>query len=155
MHGAGTFKLAPFASASLDDFDMHYRCNVRAPVALTQALLPALIAARGNVVFINSSAVDHARAGISQYAASKHALKAIADSLREEVNADGVRILSVFLGRTATPMQERIVQAEQGTYDPVRLIQPSDVAALIVNALALARTVELTNMHLRPAMPPA
>src|SRR6185369_10034034 len=104
IHSAGVIKLAPFSSASLEDFDTHFQCNVRAPVALTQALLPALIAAKGTVVFINSTVVDNPRAGVSQYAASKHALKAIADCLRDEVNKDGVRVLSLFLGRTATPM---------------------------------------------------
>jgi short-subunit dehydrogenase len=155
IHSAGMIKPGPFASASLDDLDMHYRCNVRAPVALTQGLLLALKAAKGTIVFINSTVVDHARSGVSQYAASKHALKAIADSLRDEVNKDGVRVLTLFLGRTATPMQEQLSRDEQRQYDPGRLIQPSDVADLVVNALASARTVELTNAYLRPAQVPA
>lgn len=151
IHSAGMIKMAPFASASLDDLDAHYQCNVRAPVALTQALLPALVAAQGTIVFINSTVVDHARSGVSHYAASKHALKAIADSLRDEVNRQGVRILSIFLGRTATPMQEQVSRFEQRLYDPAVLIQPEDVAAIVTNALASAPTIELTNIHVRPA----
>jgi NADP-dependent 3-hydroxy acid dehydrogenase YdfG len=153
VHSAGVIKLAPFASASLDDFDTHFRCNVRAPYALTQRLLPALTRARGSVVFINSTAIENPRAGLSQYAASKHALKAVADNLREDVNKDGVRVLTVLLGRTATPMQEVVHRFEQRAYDANRFIQPNDVAELVVNSLATARTVELTNVTLRPAAP--
>jgi len=155
VHSAGMIKLAPLLNAPLQDLDTHFRCNVRAPAALTQKLLPALTAARGTVVFINSSVVDHARAGIGYYSASKQALKAIADSLRDEVNGQGVRVLSLFLGRTATPMQESVCRAEHRGYDAARLIQPSDVAALVLDALASPPTVELTNVHLRPALPPA
>lgn len=153
VHSAGVIKLAPFASASLEDFDTHFQCNVRAPYALTQRLLPALVRARGTVVFINSTAIDNPRTGLSQYAASKHALKAVADNLREEVNKDGVRVLTVLLGRTATPMQEAVHQFEQRNYDATRFIQPGDVAELVVNSVASARTVELTNVTLRPAVP--
>lgn len=155
VNNAGVIKLATFADAAIDDFDTHFHCNVRAPLVLTQKLLPALVAARGTVTFINSTVVDNLRAGVGFYAASKQALKAAADVLREEVNPQGVRVLSVFLGRTATPMQQALVKAEGRAYDPARLIQPENVADLLVNALASPPTVELTNIHLRPATPPA
>src|ERR1700739_4536168 len=105
VHCAGVIALGPLESASLEDFDRQYRTNVRVPYALTQALLPTLRAHQGSVVFVNSSAGMNTRAGISQYSATKHALKAIADSLRAEVNADGIRVLSVYPGRTASPQQ--------------------------------------------------
>ncbi len=82
--------------------------NVRAPYILTQALLPMLKARRGQVVFINSSSGIIAKPRSAQYDSTKHALEAIADSLRGEVNAHGVRVLSVYLERTVTKMQERI-----------------------------------------------
>jgi NADP-dependent 3-hydroxy acid dehydrogenase YdfG len=153
IHSAGMIKLGPLASAKLDDLDTHFRCNVRAPVALTQNLLPSVIAAQGSIVFLNSTVIDNPRAAVGQYAASKSALKAIADCLRDEVNARGVRVLSLFLGRTATPMQEAVHHSEDRTYNPSRLIQPEDVAALLLNALALPHTVELTNVHIRPSLP--
>ena len=88
---------------------------------------------------------------MSQYAATKHALKAVADSVREELNPAGVRVLSLFLGRTATPMQASIFAAEQREYNPGILMQPEDVAEVVVNALALARTAEITEITMRPA----
>ena len=84
------------------------------------------------------------------YASTKHALRAIADSLREEVNETGVRVLSVYLGRTASPMQAAIHAAEGKQYRPADLLQPSDVAAMILAALALPRTAEVTELSVRP-----
>ncbi len=109
-----------------------------------------LRARRGQIVFINSWAGFNARAGAGQYAATKHALRAIADSLREEVNSEGLRVLSVFPGRTATPMQETMHAIEGKEYLPERLQQPEDVAAVVVNALLLPRTAEVTEIRMRP-----
>ncbi len=154
IHSAGLLMQAPLETARIDDFDRLYRVNTRAPYVLTQALLPQLRGRRGQVVFINSSVGQHARADVGQYAASKHALKAIADSLRDEVNTDGIRVLSVYLGRTASPLQERLHQEEGRPYRPERLIQPSDVAAVVLNALSLPRTAEVTDIHIRPFLKP-
>jgi NADP-dependent 3-hydroxy acid dehydrogenase YdfG len=150
VHSAGVLSLSRLETASVEDFDWQYRTNVRAPYVLTQALLPMIRARQGQVVFLNSSVGLNARANIGQYAATKHALKAIADSLRDEVNADGVRVLSVFLGRTATPMQAAIHKMEGRAYHPELLMQPEDVAAVVINALSVPRSVEVTDISIRP-----
>ena len=150
VHAAGILHRAPFEEAPAAQFDAQYRTNVRAPFVLTQRLLPRLKAAQGQVVFVNSSAGLSARAHVGQYAATKHALKAVADGLREEVNAAGVRVLSLFLGRTATRMQAELHAMEGRAYEPGALIQPEDVAALTLQVLALPRSVEVTDISLRP-----
>jgi len=122
--------------------------NARAPELLTRALLPLL----KQVVFINSSVA--LRSDADPYADSKRALKAFADRLRDEVNPAGVRVLSVYLGRTATPMQARIYEQERRPYQPERLLQPADVAAVVVNALQLPRTAEVTEISVRPLQKP-
>ncbi|MEO6969481.1 MAG: SDR family NAD(P)-dependent oxidoreductase, partial [Chthoniobacterales bacterium] len=144
VHCAAIIALDAIATGSIEDFDRQFQTNVLGPFSLTQLLLPALIASQGQVVFTNSSAGLRARAGVSQYAATKHALKAVADSLREECNSAGVRVCSLFLGATATPMQAA-VRAHQGrSYSPDRLMQPDDVAAFVAALLALPRSVEVT-----------
>lgn len=150
VHSAGVISLGPVEHAPIEEFDWHYRINVRAPYALTQRLLPMLRSGRGQIVFINSSAGLNARGNVGQYAATKHALKAIADSLREEVNPHGVRVLSVFLGRTASPMQAAIHEMEGKVYHPEYLMQPEDVAALVIDVLRLPRTAEVTDISIRP-----
>ena len=109
---------------------------------------------RGQIVFVNSSAGFLASANLSQYAATKHALRAIADSLRQEVNVDGIRVLSIYPGRTASPMQAAVHAMEGKVYDPDRLVQPEDISALVITALSLPRTAEVTDIHVRPFLKP-
>lgn len=151
VHSAGLYRQDRMENARIEDFDAQYAVNVRAPYLLTKSLLPMLAAARGQVVFINSSVgLAAKRAEIGQYGATKHALKAIADSLREEVNPRGIRVLSLYLGRTATPMQEALYRTEGKDYHPETLIQPEDVASVVVQALMLPATAEVTDISMRP-----
>ncbi len=150
VHCAAVIALAPIATAATSDFENQFQTNVLGPFRLTQLLLPALIASRGQIVFINSSAGRRARAGVSQYAATKHALAAVADSLREECNSAGVRVCSLFLGSTATPMQAAIRAEQKRPYNPAELIQPDDVAQTVLAILALPPTAEVTEVAMRP-----
>jgi NADP-dependent 3-hydroxy acid dehydrogenase YdfG len=150
VHSAGELRHAAVADAPLEDLDLQYRVNLRAPYRLTQALLPALRVSKGEVVFVNSSVYPAARAETSQYAATKYGLAAVADALRDELNPEGVRVLSVFPGRTATPLQARLHEAEGRPYHPERLLQPEDVAAAVLGALELPRTAEVTDLRIRP-----
>jgi short-subunit dehydrogenase len=150
VHSAGTIWLGPLETANADQLDGHYQTNVRAPYVLTQGLLPSIKSRKGQILFVNSSAGLTAKANVGQYAASKHALKAVADSLREEVNAAGVRVLSLFLGRTASPMQAAVYAMEHKPYNPELLMQPEDVASIAIHALALPRSCEVTEISMRP-----
>ena len=151
VHAAGTYGTGEVATLPVAELDRQWRINVRAPYLLTQALLPALVARRGQVAFVNSSVWGNARAGMAAYAGGKYALKALADALRAEVNPAGIRVLSVFPGRTATRMQAEIHRAEGAPWRPEALLQPEDVAAALVAALALPATAEVTDIHIRPA----
>ena len=150
VHCAGIIEGDEMATASAADFDRQYRVNLRAPYVLTQALLPMLVQRRGQVVFVNSTAGSTAGPGSGQYAATKHGLRAVADSLRAEINADGVRVLSIMLGRTATPMQAALAAREGREYRPELLVQPEDVASVVSSALTLPRTAEITELAIRP-----
>jgi NADP-dependent 3-hydroxy acid dehydrogenase YdfG len=150
VHAAGTIMLGEMISSSIDNLDLQYKVNVRAPYSLTQTLLPRVKARRGQIVFINSSMGIKGRASVGQYAATKHALRAMADSLREEVNPEGVRVLSIFAGRTASPMQEEIHRFEKKLYNSRSFLQPEDIASVVIQALTLPRTAEVTDVYLRP-----
>lgn len=154
VHSAGVYAMGKLEATSVTELDRQYRTNVRAPYLLTQALLSLLRRRQGQVVFINSSVGLTARGQVGPYAATKHALKALADSFREEVNAEGLRVLSVYLGRTASPMQAMIHAMEGKVYHPEYLLQPSDVAAVVLNALCLPRTAEVTDINIRPMRKP-
>jgi NADP-dependent 3-hydroxy acid dehydrogenase YdfG len=150
VHSAAAHVAATVEAATSADFDLQFQTNVRAPFVLTQALLPTLKSRAGQVVFINSSSGVRAKPNYAQYDATKHALKALADAFREEVNASGIRVLSVYPGRVASPMQARVHADEGLDYHPELLLQPEDVAAVILNALTLPPTAEVTDIHIRP-----
>ena len=156
IHCAGWITLGSLSTLSGETLDRHYRINTRAPLLLTQALLPLLIKAQGQIVFINSSVGINIKTGVGAYAASKHALRALADTLRAEINAEGVRVTSIYPGNTATPMQSAI-QSETGSRVPdTNLLQPDDIAATVLHVLSLPRTAEVTDIHIRPfRKPPA
>jgi NADP-dependent 3-hydroxy acid dehydrogenase YdfG len=150
VHAAGTVRLGDVEAAGWEDLDEQYRVNLRAPFLLTKALLPELKQANGQVVFVNSSAGLVAGADNGVYAATKHALRSLAGSLRDHVNQYGVRVLSIYPGRTATPMQELVHRFEGRPYEAAVLLQPADVADMIVAALGLPRTAEVTDVMVRP-----
>ena len=95
VHCAGAHSIGTVEATSLQQPDALYRINVRMPFALTQGLLPLLKLRQGQIVFINSSQGNSGQSQPCPFAATQHALKAITDSLRQEVNADGIRV-SVF-----------------------------------------------------------
>jgi NAD(P)-dependent dehydrogenase (short-subunit alcohol dehydrogenase family) len=141
VHCAGVYYQDELEKARIEDFDLQYAINVRAPYLLTKSLLPLLTAARGQIVFINSSAgLSAKRSAVGQYSATKHALKAVAD----------IRVLSLYLGRTATPMQEALYRTEGKDYHPAMLVQPEDVASVVAQALMLPMTAEVTDISIRP-----
>lgn len=153
VHSAGAFLQAPWATTSATEWRRLDAVNLHAPMLLTAACLPQLRAAAGQVVFINSTAGLRAGAGTGAYAVGKHALRAAADALRAEVNADGIRVLSLFPGRTDTPMQADILAAEGRQAGPGALMRPQDVAAMVVAALRLPRSAEVTEITMRPMRP--
>jgi NAD(P)-dependent dehydrogenase (short-subunit alcohol dehydrogenase family) len=150
VHCAGIMQTGSVEGMNLVDFDRAFEINVRSPYALTQAALPALKIGRGQILFVNSSiirAVNTAGRGI--HAVTQAALKAFTNSLRDEVNPYGVRVLSIVPGRTATPRQEQLHAAAGQPYRPESLLQPEDIAELACSALLLPRTAEATDLFIR------
>ncbi|ADY26019.1 short-chain dehydrogenase/reductase SDR [Deinococcus proteolyticus MRP] len=150
VHNAGVAELGAVAKQTHDRWTWTLAVNVVAPAELTRLLLPSVQAARGTIVFINSGAGLRANAGWASYAASKHALKALADALRQEVADSGVRVASLYPGRTATPMQQAIREQEEAAYDPAAFIQPATVADVVRYVLAAPRDVSLDDVAVRP-----
>lgn len=152
VHSAGLYSRGPHAERAAEEYARVFAANVSGPMHLTRLLLPSLREVKGQVVFINSTQGLAASANVGMFAATQHALRAMADTLRDEVNGDGIRVLTVYPGRTATPRQERIFELEGRTYTPDRLLQPEDIATMIVAALKLPRTAEVTNLTIRPML---
>lgn len=154
IHSAGVYARGSMEKATVADLDALFAANVRGPYEITQRLLPSLIQRKGDIVFINSTQGLSASAEVGQFAATQHAMVAVADSLRGEVNAEGVRVSVLHVGTTATPRQERIYAETGREYAPERLLQAEDVAAAVVSILHLPRTAEVTSLTIRSMQKP-
>lgn len=147
VHSAGVVELAPVADTVPADWTAQLMVNLVGAAELTRVLLPALRTAGGHVVFVNSNSGLRARPGWSAYAASKHGLRALADSLRAE--EDRLRVTSIYPGRTATEMQRKVRDQEGGAYEPANYADPQTVAAVVVNALETPQDSVLTDVTIR------
>lgn len=150
VHSAGVVDLSPVEDLSYDQVRAQVDVNLVAPMMLTRACLPALRAAHGTVVVVNSAAGLNAHPGWSAYAASKFGARGFADALRAEEAAHGVRVTSVFPGRVATPMQEKVHDQEGADYDPERFVRPETVATAILGVLDLPRDATVPEIQVRP-----
>jgi len=148
VHAAGVVDLGPVGELSTRAWRDQLEINLVAPAVLTRKALPALRATGGTVVFVNSGAGLQAHAEWSAYAASKFGLRALADSLRAE--EPGLRVTTVFPGRTATPMQAKVHQQEGKKYDASRWIEATTVADTIVGVLDLPADAIIPEVVLRP-----
>ena len=150
VHAAGIVELGAVADLSVDDWASQLRVNLVAPAALTRVALPALRNGRGTVVFVNSGAGLVAHPQWAAYAASKFGLRAVADSLRAEEAAAGVRVTSVYLGRIATPMQQKVHEQEGKDYDASEWISADTVAGMILHVLDLPVDATIPDVTVRP-----
>jgi NADP-dependent 3-hydroxy acid dehydrogenase YdfG len=148
VHNAGASIPGHVAESNVDDWRATFAVNVFGVVELTLALLPALRRARGQVVFINSGAGRKVSPGMASYSASKFAMRAFADSLRDD--EPDLRVTTIYPGRTDTAMQRELVAFEGGRYDPANFLRPETVAAAVANAVATPPDGHVNEVVLRP-----
>ncbi len=149
VHCAGEYDWSESGRFDPERFALLFDVNVRAPYLLTQGLLVALARAKGQVVFVNSSVVRGAGEGVALYKSTQHALQGLTDSLRQDLNRRGIRVTSLYPGRTATPRMARIYRREGKRYKPALLMGAADVAAVVASLSQLPVPVEVTDLHLR------
>jgi NAD(P)-dependent dehydrogenase (short-subunit alcohol dehydrogenase family) len=107
VNNAGIAVNGPIELAPVHEWRRQFEVNLIGQVAVTRALLPALLAAGGRVVNISSISGRAALPMIGPYSASKFALEAMTDTLRREVGPQGVRVVSIEPGGIATPVWEK------------------------------------------------
>jgi NADP-dependent 3-hydroxy acid dehydrogenase YdfG len=150
IHSAGIISLGDVENENVANLDLQYNVNVRAPFIITQKLLPKLRESQGNILVINSTAGIDAWENISQYAASKHALRAITDSLRKEIAKDNITVSSLFLGSVDTPMQENVQKLKgHKNYESTDFIKPADIAQVVLSLLQMSKRIMLTDITIR------
>ena len=107
VNNAGIAVSGPVEVVPVEAWRRQLEVNLLGQVAVTRALLPAILRARGRVVNMSSIGGRVANPLFGPYSASKFALEAVSDALRREVAEHGVRVISVEPGGIATPIWDK------------------------------------------------
>jgi NAD(P)-dependent dehydrogenase (short-subunit alcohol dehydrogenase family) len=107
VNNAGIAVPGPLETLPIEDFKRQIDVNLSAQVAVTQAMLPSIRAARGRIVFITSIGGLMAFPMFGAYHAAKFGLEAVGDVFRQELRPWGIRVAVVEPGSIATPIWER------------------------------------------------
>jgi NAD(P)-dependent dehydrogenase (short-subunit alcohol dehydrogenase family) len=148
VHSAGVVRGRDLEHTTAADYTLQFAVNVTAVAEITRVLLPNLRQAAGTVVLVNSGSGLTARSPLAGYGASKFALRAYADSLRQE--EPGIRVSSVYPGRVATDMQVEVRALEGAEYRAEDYLEVGTVADAVLTVLRLPPDGTITDLTLRP-----
>ncbi len=154
-NAGGAFDLSPLAAADAATWARMYDVNVLGAVRTVQALLPALTAARGQVVLTGSTAGRWVYEGGGGYVAAKHALVALRDTLRLELVDSGVRVCEIAPGMVATEefsltRFEGDAERAAAVYAGVDALTADDVAEAIVWVASRPAHVNIDLVQMTP-----
>jgi NAD(P)-dependent dehydrogenase (short-subunit alcohol dehydrogenase family) len=142
VNNAGIAVNAPVETLPMREWRRQFEANFFGHVAITQALLPALLAAGGRVVNVSSIGGRVAGPTYGAYSASKFALEAASDSLRREVSRLGVRVIVVEPGTVATPLWGKGLATAQELVSGMSENQQTRYRDLMTAARKQAETLE-------------
>lgn len=151
VNNAGIGRFAPVVEMTVEDFDAVLATNLRGMFLVTRAFLPAMLAAgRGDIVNVASLAGRNAVPGGAAYSASKHGVLGFSKSLMLEVRKQGLRVIAVCPGSVDTPFFDT-----ETPFTPNRsaILRPEDVAAAVLDALALPPRAMVSELDIRPSNP--
>lgn len=155
VNNAGVMLLGTVEGADTEDWRRMMGTNVLGLMYLTHAALPYLLQRRGVLVQMSSTAGRTARAGVAAYNASKWAVNAFSEGLRQEVTARGVRVVVIEPGIVDTELREHITQPAareriQASAAAIRQLQPEDIAAAVVYGATQPEHVAVNEILVRP-----
>jgi uncharacterized protein len=134
---------------SQEEIDQALEINLRAPIALTRALTPGMVAqGRGHIVFVSSLQGKAAVPSSSVYSATKFGLRGFALALRQDLRAHGVGVSVVLPGFIS---HAGMFAASRATLPPgIGTRRPEDVAGAVISAIDRDRAeVEVAPIPLR------
>ncbi len=156
VNNAGVMLLGTIVGADTEDWRRMLDTNVLGLMYMTHAAIEGMIEqGSGDVVNISSVAGRTARKGAGVYNASKWAVNAFSESLRQEVTGRGVRIGLVEPGAVATELSSHITQpdakaAAERTHATMRRLQSEDIARAVLYLVTQPPHVAINEVLVRP-----
>lgn len=160
VNAAGLMLLGPIVEGNTEDWRRMLSTNVLGLMYVTHAAIPHLVEqGSGDVINISSVAGRTAKPGSGVYNASKWAVNAFSESLRQEVTAKGVRITLVEPGAVDTALNDQITdeaakKASEESYASMRTLHAEDIANTILFAVTQPDHVALNEILVRPTDQP-
>jgi 3-oxoacyl-[acyl-carrier protein] reductase len=138
----------PLHELPVEDFDLIFATNVRAPYLLMRAIVPGMIErGKGHIINISSLAGQGTLANGAAYAGSKSALNAITYSSAEELRAHNIRVAVVAPGSVHTGFG-------RGGKDASKMLQPEDVAEVVAMLVTQPPQSFISEVRMRPTQKP-
>lgn len=158
VNNAGTMPISPILSGRVDEWEQMIDVNIKGVLYAIHAVYSGMVERKqGHIVNISSvaSRVTFQSAGV--YAGTKHAVRAISDTLRKEAIRYGVRVTDIQPGSVATELPDSIQHdkirnaVKDNLYaDPSLLLQPEDIAEAIFYAVSQPAHVDVSELLIRP-----
>lgn len=155
VNNAGVMLSGPIAGADTTKWTRMVETNLLGSMYAVHAALPHLLERRGTVLQVSSTSGRIASVGSGVYAATKFGVNAFSEALRQEVAAQGVRVVLVEPGFTSTELVDHITDpaiqaAAQQMASAMRTLQPEDIANTVVYALTQPDHVAVNEIPIRP-----
>jgi 3-hydroxy acid dehydrogenase/malonic semialdehyde reductase len=145
--------LSPFDETTIDDIDAAIAVNLTASVFLTRLVAPGMRERqRGHIVFTGSTAGHAAFSRLAVYGATKAAIGAFAEGLRLDMAPHGIRVTEIVAGRTETNLYKSLLseEARAAMYAGGSAVQPRDIADMVLAALSLPETANVSRFDIVP-----
>ena len=151
----GALGVDPIADADVERWTQMFDRNVITALQVTKAFLPGLRERGGDLVFVTSTAAHDTYPGGGGYVAAKHAERAIATTVRQELVGEPVRVIEIAPGMVRTPefslnrlgSREAAEKVYQGVAEP---LVAEDIADAIAWAITRPSHVNIDSMIIRP-----
>ncbi|KAB8194694.1 SDR family NAD(P)-dependent oxidoreductase [Nonomuraea phyllanthi] len=155
VNNAGVMLPGPIAGADVSEWTRMVETNLLGSMYTVHAALPYLLERKGAVVQVSSTSGRIASAGNGVYAATKFGVTAFSEALRQEVTAQGVRVVVVEPGFVATELTGHITDptmrdTARRLAASMRTLQPGDIADAVVYALTQPEHVAVNEILIRP-----
>jgi NADP-dependent 3-hydroxy acid dehydrogenase YdfG len=133
------------------DWERVVKTNLLNYIACTRYSLDRMKTNRtGHIVYIGSMSADVREKGSSIYVATKAGIQGFAESLRKEVNEDGIKVTLIEPGATSTDMQPASTDEQQQSVEDLEMLQAEDIAQAVLYAISQPKRCDVVDLKLRP-----